>query len=107
MNLVTYLAVHQPPAVIDRAPLNRLFRIIKNVRQMAASTVLTIVHCSHKDTCSARLVGTLPPQALDLAVSINLVVLEYGELSLLALVLNLLGSGVDLLLALLAATTQT
>lgn len=49
----------------------------------------------------------LAAETLDLAVRVDLVVLEDGQLGLLALVLDLLGSGVDLLLALLGhATTQ-
>jgi hypothetical protein len=51
--------------------------------------------------------GAFTAQTLDLAISIDLVVLEDSELGLLALVLDLLGGGVDLLLALLATTTQT
>jgi hypothetical protein len=47
-----------------------------------------------------------PPQALDLAIAIDLVVLEDSELGLLPLVLDLLGCSVDLLLALLAATAE-
>ena len=50
---------------------------------------------------------TFPPQALDLAIPVNLVVLEHSQLGLLALVLDLLGCGVHLLLSLLSATTQT
>ena len=49
---------------------------------------------------------TLSPQALNLAIPVNLVVLEDSQLGLLALVLDLLGSGVHLLLALLATTTE-
>ena len=48
----------------------------------------------------------LASETLDLAVTVDLVVLEDGQLGLLALVLDLLGGGVDLLLALLATTTQ-
>lgn len=51
--------------------------------------------------------GALAAKTLDLAVTVNLVVLEDGELGLLVLVLDLLGGGVDLLLALLTTTTQT
>jgi hypothetical protein len=54
---------------------------------------------------SYRLGWALSPQALDLAVTIDLVVLEHSQLGLLALVLDLLGSGVNLLLALLGHTT--
>merc|ERR1719166_477536 len=49
----------------------------------------------------------LTPQTVDLAVVINLVVFEYGELDLLMLVLDLLGGGVVLLLPLLATTPES
>merc|ERR1712000_393749 len=45
-------------------------------------------------------------KTLDLAIRVDLVVLEHSQLGLLALVLDLLGGGVDLLLALLGTTTQ-
>lgn len=48
----------------------------------------------------------LAAKTLNLSVAINLVVLEDSELGLLALVLDLLGGGVDLLLALLSTTTE-
>ena len=48
----------------------------------------------------------LAAQTLNLAITVNLVVLQDGELGLLVLVLDLLGGGVNLLLALLATTTQ-
>ena len=48
----------------------------------------------------------LAAEALDLAVAVDLVVLEDGQLGLLALVLDLLGGGVHLLLALLGTTAQ-
>ena len=50
--------------------------------------------------------GALAAETLNLAIAINLVVLEDGKLGLSALVLDLLGGGVDLLLALLTTTTQ-
>jgi hypothetical protein len=46
-------------------------------------------------------------QAFNLAIGIDLVVLEHSELDLLALVLDLLWGAVNLLLALLATTTKT
>jgi len=49
----------------------------------------------------------LSPETLDLSISIHLVVFEHGQLGLLALMLYLLGGGIDLLLALLGPTTQT
>jgi hypothetical protein len=50
--------------------------------------------------------GALAAQTLDLAITVDLVVLKDGEFGLFALVLDLLGGGVDLLFALLATTTQ-
>jgi len=49
----------------------------------------------------------LAAETLDLSITIDLVVLENRQLGLLALVLDLLGGSVDLLLALLGTTTQT
>lgn len=46
-----------------------------------------------------------PPQTLNLAVTVNLVVLEHSQLGLLSLVLDLFRCSVDLLLALLGTTT--
>lgn len=60
----------------------------------------------HEDTGAARLVRALASQAGDLAVAINLVVLEDSQLDLLLLVLDLLGRGVVLLLALLGCTLE-
>ena len=48
----------------------------------------------------------LAAETLDLAIAIDLIVFEDGKLDLLALVLNLLRSGVDLLLALLGTAAQ-
>lgn len=73
---------------------------------MAATAVLAVVHGSHEDTSTALGLRALTAKTLDLAVTVNLVVLEHSELGLLALVLDLLGGGVDLLLPLLATTTQ-
>ena len=46
------------------------------------------------------------PETLDLSITIDLVVLEHSQLGLLALVLDLLGRSIDLLLALLSTTAQ-
>jgi hypothetical protein len=83
-----------------------LFLLIEDVGEMAAAAVLAVVHGGHEDTSTACLAWTLPPQALDLAIAIDLVVLEHRQLGLLALVLDLLGGSVDLLLALLGTATQ-
>jgi len=62
---------------------------------------------SHEDTSTTLGGGTLTTQALDFAIGVNLIVFEDGHLDLLALVLDLLGGVVSLLLALLSTTTQT
>lgn len=51
--------------------------------------------------------GALATQTLDLAVRVDLVVLQDRHLDLFALVLDLLGGVVGLLFALLGATTET
>jgi hypothetical protein len=108
-----------------------LLGLIEDVGTVATATVLAVVHGSHENTSTALLAactvstrsygkamklrgcrptygfrGAFAAQTLDLAVTIDLVVLEHGKLGLLALVLDLLGSGVDLLLALLRTTAQ-
>jgi hypothetical protein len=50
--------------------------------------------------------GAFAAETLDLSIAIDLVVLEHSQLGLLALVLDLLWGGVDLLLAFLTTTTQ-
>ena len=82
-----------------------LLSLVKDVGQVATSTVLAVVHGSHEDTSTALGSGALAAKALDLAVTVDLVVLKDSELGLLALVLDLLGGGVHLLLALLGSTT--
>jgi len=61
----------------------------------------------HEDTCATLRGGAFTAQTLDLAVRVDLVVLEDRHLDLLALVLDLFGSIVGLLLALLSTTTET
>ena len=53
------------------------------------------------------LVRAFSAKTLNFAIAVNLVVFEDGQLRLLALVLDLLGSGVDLLLPLLTTPTET
>jgi hypothetical protein len=84
----------------------RLFGFVENVGEVATSAVLAVVHGGHEDTSTALGLRALTPEALDLAVAVDLVVLEDRELGLLALVLDLLGGGVHLLLALLGSTTE-
>lgn len=49
----------------------------------------------------------LSAKTLNLSITIHLVILEHRQLCLLALVLDLFWCSVDLLLALLGATTET
>jgi hypothetical protein len=98
MNAVSHIPIIMHPLIC-------LLRLVKDVRQVATSAVLAIVHGSHEDTSTALGLRALAPQALDLAVTVNLVVLENRELRLLPLVLDLLGGGVHLLLALLGSST--
>jgi hypothetical protein len=80
--------------------------LLEDVGQTALSAVLTVVMPSHEDTSTALGVGALTTETGDLARLVNLVVLENGQFDLLLLVLDLLGGGVGLLLALLTTTEQ-
>ena len=60
----------------------------------------------HEDAGAALGGGALAAEALDLAVGVDLVVLEDRHLDLLALVLDLLGGAVLFFLALLGTTAQ-
>lgn len=97
-NAVSHIPIIMHPRVC-------LFGLVKNIGQVATSAVLAVVHSSHEDTSTALGLWALAPQALDLAVAIDLVVLKDRELRLLPLVLDLLGGGVHLLLALLGSST--
>jgi hypothetical protein len=93
--------------ISDRSTTGRnLFGIVENVGKVAAAAVLAVVHGSHEDTSAALGLGALAAETLNLAITVDLVVLEDSELGLLPLVLDLLGGGVDLLLPLLGSTTQ-
>lgn len=75
--------------------------------QTALTAVFTIEVLSHEDTSTTGFTGAFLTQTGDLTVVINTVVLKDGELNLLALVLDLLGGGVSLLLLLFSTTTET
>lgn len=63
------------------------------------------VEHQHTNNKRAGTYRALPSQPLDLAVGVDLVVLEDGHLDLLALVLDLFGSVIRLLLPLLGSAT--
>ena len=77
-----------------------------DVGEATLAAVLPVKVGGHENTGTALLGGALTPQPVDLAVVVHPVVLEGGQRDLLVLVLNLLGSGVVLLLPLLAATPE-
>ena len=86
--------------------LSSLALLLEDVGQTAATAVLTVVVPSHEDTSTAGLGGALTTETGDLAVTIDLVKLENRQFDLSLLVLDLLGGGVGLLLALLTTTEQ-
>ena len=79
---------------------------VENICEAALATVLPVKVRRHEHAGTALLGGALPPQAVDLAVVVHLVVLQHGQLDLPVLVLDLLGGGVVLLLPLLGTSPQ-
>jgi len=63
----------------------------EGVGQTALATVLAIIVEGHEDTSTALRGRAFTTKALDLAVGLDLVVLQNGHLDLLTLMLNLLG----------------
>lgn len=74
--------------------------------QVALTTVLTIMVLGHEDTSTTGLLRALLAKADNLTGLIHTVILHNGHLDLLSLMLNLLGSGVSLLLLLLGTTAK-
>ena len=81
--------------------------LIEDIGEATLAAILAVEHGGHEDTGSTFLGGTLAPQTVDLAVVVDLVVLQHGQLHLPVLVLNLLGGGVVLLLPLLGSSPQS
>jgi len=81
-----------------------LLGLIKDIGKVAFAAVLAVVHSSHENTSATGLGRAFPPQPLNLPIPVDLVVLQYRQLGLLALVLDLLGGSVNLLLALLGSS---
>ena len=73
---------------------------------MAFTTVLTVLVLGHEDTSTTGGVRAFTTETSDLARFIDLVVLQDSHLDLLALVLDLLGGSVGLLLSLLTTTEE-
>ena len=81
--------------------------LLVNICESALAAVLPVKVGGHEDTGPTVWGRTFPPESLDLSAVVYLVVLEHGQLHLLLLMLDLLGSGVVLLLTLLATSAQT
>ena len=80
--------------------------LVEDIGEATLAAILAVEHGSHEDAGSTLLGGTLTSQTVNLAVVVDLVVLQHGELDLPVLVLDLLGGGVVLLLPLLGASPQ-
>ena len=64
----------------------------EGVCQVALAAVLAVLVKGHEDTSTALSRRAFTTKALDLAIGLDLVILQYRHLDLLTLVLNLLGS---------------
>merc|ERR1711908_159942 len=95
--MVTLLFMHEVRNLCERAILGDVGRLPSAVALAAVPTVV-VVGKEHAST-TRRHHGALTAQTGDLAVLINLVVLEDSEFDLLLLVLDLLRLGICLLLA--------
>ena len=80
---------------------------IEHIGQAALSAILTVEMGGHEDAGTTLFSGALASQTMNFAVVVHTVVLQHGQFNFLMLVFDLLGSGVILLLALLATTTET
>merc|ERR1712062_741246 len=75
--------------------------LVEDVGEPAPPAVLTVEHGGHEDAGAALFSRALAPQTVDLAVVVDLVVLQHGELDL-----PLLVGGVVLLLPLLGSSSE-
>lgn len=87
--------------------ISLFFNGVIDISESTLSTVLPVEMRGHEDASSALLSRALATKTVNLAVIVDPVVLQHGELNFLMLVLDLLGGGVVLLLALLATTAET
>jgi len=80
--------------------------LVEDIGEATLAAILAVEHGGHEDAGSTLLGGTLASETVDLAVVVDLVVLQHSELDLPLLVLDLLGSGVILLLPLLGSSPE-
>merc|ERR1719178_561586 len=69
-----------------------VLRLVEHVGEPALATVLTVKVGSHEDSSTTLLSRTLTAETVNLAIVVNLVVLEDSQLDLPVLVLALLGT---------------
>ena len=80
---------------------------VEHISQATLSAVLTVEMGGHEDPGATFFGRALTSQTVDFAIVVHTVVLQHGQFHFLMLVFDLLGSGVVLLLALLATSTET
>lgn len=80
--------------------------LLEDIGQVALAAVLTVLVPGHEDTSTAGGVGALATETGNLARLVNLVELQDSQFDFLALVLDLLGGSVGLLLLLLTTTQK-
>merc|ERR1719491_716686 len=76
---------------------------LDEVGEMASAAIVSVGVDGHEHPWSTHLMGALTAQAGHLVVGVHLVELQHSKFHLLTLVLDLLGLGIGLLLALLSA----
>lgn len=81
--------------------------LLGDVGKAALSAVVTAFMIGHEDASTASISRAFTSQSLDLAIGINLVILENCKLDSLMLMLDLLGLSVGLLLTFLTTTKES
>merc|ERR1740122_328075 len=80
--------------------------LLDQVGEVALATVVPIRVHRHEDAWATELVRALASKSRNLVIAIDFVKLEHSELHFLALVLDLLGFGVRLLLSLFSTASK-
>merc|ERR1712015_476857 len=81
--------------------------LFENISKTTFAAILTVEVRCHKDSSTTFWNGTFTAETVDFAIFLNLVITEGRQLDLCSLMLDFLGGGVVLLLALLTATSQS
>lgn len=80
---------------------------VEHVGKATLAAILTVKVGSHEDAGATLFSRAFTSQTVDFAIVIHTIIFQDGQLNLLMLVFDLFGSGVILLLALLATTTES